>query len=205
MKRIVPGLLVVFLVTSSSYAQSTTSLRGVITDSSGGVIPEAAVTMTSTENGAVRTSVTEANGVYNFPQVVPGTYKLTATKTGFAKMTRNNITLLVNTPSTLDLVMVIGITGEVVSVQADVSQINTTDASLGNPFSELQVRQIPLQTRNVVELLSVQPGVTSNGEVLGARRDQNNVTLDGADLEFADRDQRHMKSAEQKRHQRRGS
>ena len=182
MKRIVPGLLVVFLVTSSSYAQSTTSLRGVITDSSGGVIPEAAVTMTSTENGAVRTSVTEANGVYNFPQVVPGTYKLTATKTGFAKMTRNNITLLVNTPSTLDLVMVIGITGEVVSVQADVSQINTTDASLGNPFSELQVRQIPLQTRNVVELLSVQPGVTSNGEVLGARRDQNNVTLDGADV-----------------------
>src|SRR5204862_178870 len=52
----------------------------------------------------------------------------------------------------------------------------------GNPFSELQVRQIPLQTRNVVELLSVQPGVTSNGEVLGARRDQNNVTLDGADV-----------------------
>lgn len=55
--------------------------------------------------------------------------------------------------------------------------MNTTDASMGNPFGEMQVRQIPLQTRNVVELLSVQPGVTSNGEVLGARRDQNNVTL----------------------------
>jgi hypothetical protein len=47
--------------------------------------------------------------------------------------------------------------------------VNTTDASMGNPFGEMQVRQIPLQTRNVVELLSVQPGVTSNGEVLGAR------------------------------------
>src|SRR6202011_4219121 len=60
--------------------------------------------------------------------------------------------------------------------------VNTTDASVGNPFSESEVRQLPLQTRNVVELLSVQAGVTSNGEVLGARRDQNNITLDGADV-----------------------
>jgi hypothetical protein len=181
-KKISLVLLLVFLGACCSYAQSTTSLRGVITDSSGGVIAEATVTMTSTENGAVRTSATDANGVYNFPQVAPGTYKLTAEKAGFSKMTRGNIALLVNTPSTLDLVMVVGATGDVVNVQAEVSQINTTDASLGNPFSEMQVRQIPLQTRNVVELLSVQPGVTSNGEVLGARRDQNNVTLDGADV-----------------------
>ena len=182
MKKILLVLLVVFLGTPSSYAQSTTSIRGVITDSSGGVIAGASVTMASMENGGVRTSVTDANGVYNFPQVVPGTYRLVAEKSGFAKMTRTDITLLVNTPSTLDLVMVVGATGDVVNVQAEVSQINTTDASLGNPFSEMQVRQIPLQTRNVVGLLSVQPGVTSNGEVLGARRDQNNVTLDGADV-----------------------
>ena len=62
------------------------------------------------------------------------------------------------------------------------SAINTVDASVGNPLSERQVRQLPLQTRNVVELLSLQPGVTSNGEVMGARRDQNNIVLDGADV-----------------------
>jgi len=71
MKKILPVLLVVFLGTLSSYAQSTTSLRGVITDSSGGVIAGASVTMASTENGGARSSVTDANGVYNFPQVVP--------------------------------------------------------------------------------------------------------------------------------------
>src|SRR6195256_4640407 len=97
-------------------------------------------------------------------------------------MTRSDVKLLVNTPTTLDLAMAVSATGEVVNVASEVSQVNTTDASMGNPFSEMQVRQIPLQTRNVVELLSVQPGVTSNGEVLGARRDQNNVTLDGADV-----------------------
>jgi hypothetical protein len=78
--------------------------------------------------------------------------------------------------------MTVSATGETVNVVAEVSQVNTTDASIGNPFSERQVRQLPLQTRNVVELLSLQPGVSSNGEVLGARRDQNNILLDGADV-----------------------
>src|SRR6202008_1427141 len=71
---------------------------------------------------------------------------------------------------------------DVVNVTAEASVVNTVDASVGNTFSELQVRQLPLQTRNVVELLSLQPGVTANGEVLGARRDQNNITLDGVDV-----------------------
>ncbi len=164
------------------HAQSTTSLRGVITDPSGAAIPGAIVTISSPETGSVRRSVTDANGEYNFLQVAPATYKLTVEKAGFATMTRSDVKLLVNTPSALDMTMAVSATGEVVNVEADVSQVNTTDASIGNPFSEMQVRQIPLQTRNVVELLSVQPGVTSNGEVLGARRDQNNVTLDGADV-----------------------
>jgi hypothetical protein len=67
-------------------------------------------------------------------------------------------------------------------VEAKVAVINTVDATVGNAFSEVQVRQLPLMTRNVVELLSLQPGVTPTGEVVGARRDQNNITLDGVDI-----------------------
>jgi hypothetical protein len=182
MRSIFRGLLGIFLGTFSCYAQSTTSLRGVITDPSGGVIPDATVSIINADNGFLRRNVTDASGEYKFLQVAPGTYKLTAEKEGFATMTRSDVKLLVNTPTTLDLAMAVSATGEVVNVTSEISQVNTTDASIGNPFSEMQVRQIPLQTRNVVELLSVQPGVTSNGEVLGARRDQNNVTLDGADV-----------------------
>jgi hypothetical protein len=179
------SILIVFLLCVLAFncrAQSTTSLRGVVTDPSGAAIPGAIVTISSPETGSVRRSVTDASGEYNFLQIAPATYKLTVEKAGFATMTRSDVKLLVNTPSALDMSMAVSATGEVVNVEADVSQVNTTDASIGNPFSEMQVRQIPLQTRNVVELLSVQPGVTSNGEVLGARRDQNNVTLDGADV-----------------------
>src|ERR1700676_4668958 len=182
MKNIFIGMLGIFLGAFSCYAQSTTSLRGVITDPTGGVVPNATISLASTENGFVRQNVTDGNGAYSFLQIAPGTYKLTAEKAGFATMTRSDVKLLVNTPTTFDLTMKVSAISEVVNVTAEVSQVNTTDASIGNPFSEEQVRQIPLQTRNVVELLSVQPGVTSNGEVLGARRDQNNVTLDGADV-----------------------
>ena len=60
--------------------------------------------------------------------------------------------------------------------------LNTVDASEGNAFNETQIRQLPLDTRNIVQLLSLQPGVTSTGEVMGSRRDQNNVMLDGVDV-----------------------
>src|SRR6266853_298141 len=182
MRNVFMSLLGMFLGTLSCCAQSTTSLRGVITDPSGGVIPDATVSIINGDNGFLRRNVSDASGEYKFLQIAPGTYKVMAEKEGFATMTRSDVKLLVNTPTTLDLAMAVSATGEVVNVASEISQVNTTDASMGNPFSEMQVRQIPLQTRNVVELLSVQPGVTSNGEVLGARRDQNNVTLDGADV-----------------------
>jgi hypothetical protein len=146
------------------------------------VIPEVAVTIKSAETGTARKSLTDAQGEYSFLQVPPGAYKLFAEKPGFATMTKGDVMLLVNTPETLDLKMSLSANGEIINVASEASQVNTTDASVGNPFGERQVRQLPLQTRNVVELLSLQPGVTTDGEVLGARRDQNNITLDGADV-----------------------
>ena len=71
---------------------------------------------------------------------------------------------------------------DTINVVGEANQINTENASVGNPFVEIQIRQLPLLTRNVVQLLSLQAGVAPTGEVMGARRDQNNVTLDGVDV-----------------------
>src|SRR5579859_4957939 len=174
-----------FMILSSalaSYAQSTSLLRGTVTDPQGAAIADANLTLTNSENGLKRSVITGANGEYQFSQVVPGTYKIEAQRPGFAVLTRTDLKLLVNTPTTLDLRLDLGKTTESVNVLAESSAINTVDASIGNAFSETQVRELPLQTRNVVQLLSLQPGVTTNGEVLGARRDQNNITLDGTDV-----------------------
>ena len=154
----------------------------VVTDATGAVIPGSVVSLTNSGTGFKRQAVTGDNGVYQFLQAPPGTYHVAVEKSGFATTTRDNVQLQVNTPGTLDLRMDVGATSDVVNVEADATAINTVDASIGNPFSEQQVRQLPLETRNVVELLSLQVGVTPTGEVLGARRDQNNITLDGADV-----------------------
>jgi Carboxypeptidase regulatory-like domain len=167
---------------SLGFSQSTTSLRGTVTDPQNASIADAIVKLTNTQTGLLRQTVSDASGEYQFLQLTPGAYALTAEKPGFTTLSRSDINLLVNTPTTLDLRMELGRTAESVSVSADASTINTVDASVGNAFSEQQVSALPLQTRNVVELLSLQPGVTTNGEVLGARRDQNNITLDGVDV-----------------------
>lgn len=166
----------------SLLAQSTTSLRGTITDKQGGVIPTAVITLSSAENGLSRKVLSDQLGAYVFQQVPPGAYTVITEKPGFSKAIREGVVLLVNTPATLDLRMEVGTTTDSVNVMAEEQTLNTVDASIGNAFNERQVRQLPLETRNVVELLSLQPGVTPTGEVLGARRDQNNITLDGADV-----------------------
>src|SRR5262249_17039577 len=140
------------------------------------------VSLTNINTGFKRQALTGLDGVYQFLQAAPGTYQLAIEVTGFTTQTRDKVQLLVNTPATLDVQMEIGGTTDVINVAAEADAINTVDASIGNPFSERQVRQLPLGTRNVVELLSLQVGVTPTGEVLGARRDQNNITLDGADV-----------------------
>ncbi len=162
-------------------AQGLASIRGTISDSGGAVVPSAAVTLINVDTNATRSALTDASGVYQFLQTTPGNYQVKAEKPGFKVAVQNAVKLLVNTPVTLDLTLEVGAVAEAVFVQAEVPGVNTVDATIGNAFNETQVRGLPLQTRNVVELLSIQPGVTPTGEVLGARRDQNNVTLDGVD------------------------
>jgi hypothetical protein len=182
MSRNTTILVALVLSSVAAYSQSTTSLRGTLTDPSAALIPQAVVTLRDLANGTKRQVLTNNSGEYQFLQVTPGTYQLLVEKPGFTTITRDGVQLLVNTPTTIDLHMEIGNTGQVVNVTADATVVNTTDASIGNAFSERQVRQLPLETRNVVELLSLQPGVTPSGEVLGARRDQNNIILDGVDV-----------------------
>jgi hypothetical protein len=184
-RRALPACFAVLGIVFCSHTlrgQATTSLRGTITDSTNAVIPEAAVTLTSKETGITRNAITNAGGEYQFSQVPPGEYTVTAERPGFAVAVENGVKLQVNSPATLDIRLEIGKTSETVAISAETPPINTTNASVGNNFTEKQIRQLPLLTRNVVELLSLQPGVTSTGEVLGARRDQNNITLDGVDV-----------------------
>ena len=188
---------VVFLVLSACLdAQSLTSLSGTVTDPSGAVIPGASLTLTNMANGSQRKTSSDSSGRYSFPQVQPATYKLFATASGFSDTTLNDIPLLVNTPATIEVKFEgMGATTTAIAVVGDIVQINTTDASLGNAIGSKPITQLPFEGRNVVGLLSIQPGVVYLGEpdagqqtdyrsgaVNGGKSDQGNVTLDGVDV-----------------------
>jgi hypothetical protein len=174
-------LLFFGLVALLPLAAQTSSLQGSITDAQGGAIGEAVVLLTNIDTAASRTVMSSTTGTYTFVQMPPGQYKIEAKKPGFRTQT-SQLRLQINVPLTLDLTLEVGQVSDVVNVSGEAQSINTQNATVGNAFAEVQVRQLPLQTRNVVELLSLQPGVTPTGEVNGSRRDQNNVTLDGVDV-----------------------
>jgi Carboxypeptidase regulatory-like domain len=200
MKRLGLNLLIsvaaFLLVAVSVWSQATTSLRGTVTDATGAVIPGAKVVLTNPSNGATRTTATGRDGVYELLQVQPGSYNLRVRATGFKDYSVRHVQLLVSSPATLDVHMAVGSETQVVSVTSQAATLNTTDATLGTPFTENQVVQLPIESRNVVELLSLQAGVvytgdrtdidttndTRNGAVNGVRSDQSNVTLDGIDV-----------------------
>lgn len=189
------SLCVVLLCAGLSFAQSVTSLRGRVTDPSHSIVQGAHVTLTSSSNGSVREQLTDTTGTYEFLQLQPGLYSVRVTATGFGAAVQDGMQLLVGTPATLDVTLSIATTQQNVEVRAEEPVLNTIDATLGNAFDEQQVSALPLEGRNVVELLSLQAGVTflgknagnsdddsRSGSVNGARGDQSNVTLDGIDV-----------------------
>ena len=190
------ALFAVLLVgTITAWGQATTSLRGTITDSSGGSVAGATVTISNTESRIERTATSASDGSYQFLLLPPGTYKLTVTAQGFLRYEDTGLQLLVNTPATVNVQLKVGGGKETVTVTAEAPALNMVDASIGNSFDEKQVMEIPLEGRNVPDLLSLQAGVaytgnrvadkdqdTRNGSVNGARSDQSNVTLDGVDV-----------------------
>ncbi|MCX6589739.1 MAG: TonB-dependent receptor [Acidobacteria bacterium] len=178
MNRVVISLL---LASSAVLLAQSSSLQGTVSDQQGAAVPDAVVSITNQETAVSRRGLSSATGTYSFPQIPPGNYRLEVQKPGF-KASAQQVRLQINTPATIDLKLEIGQVSESINVLAETPAVNTQNASVGNPFTELQIRQLPLLTRNVVDLLSLQPGVTPTGEVAGAKRDQNNVTLDGVDV-----------------------
>jgi hypothetical protein len=179
---------------------SSTSLQGAVADPSGSAIVGATVVLSNSESKLERTTVTGTDGEYRFFAVPPGTYTLTVSAKGFSRYQQIDLQLLVNTPATSNVRLKVGSTNESVTVTGEAPALNLVDASIGNPFNETQVKQLPLEGRNVPDLLSLQAGVaytgnrpdlsdpkvkdqdTRNGAVNGARSDQSNITLDGVDV-----------------------
>jgi Carboxypeptidase regulatory-like domain len=189
MKKVLASFF--FLVATVSapkllFAQDVSSMTGVVTDSSGAIVPDTVVTLTNKTTGAKFSQTTNSSGSYRFSDVPPGPgYDAVFTHAGFANLDVANIYLTVATTRTQNATLTVGANVQEVVVTASTSEvtINTTDASIGNNFDVKLLNDLPVQQRNdPTALFTLQPGVTDTGSTAGARVDQNNITVDGLDV-----------------------
>src|SRR5258706_13719107 len=138
------------------FAQEAT-VTGTITDSTGGVLPGVPVLAVNEASGNQFESVTDGRGVYRIPARV-GTYRITASLTGFSTVNRQGINLLVGQTATINVQMAPSTLQETVTVTGEAPLIETTTSKLGGNIDPKQVQELPVQGRNWMALALLAPG-----------------------------------------------
>ena len=178
------------LVALSCAAQTSTStVTGTIYDNSGAVVAGAIVTVTNDATGVAQKQLANSAGLFAFPSIAVGTYTVSVEMQGFKTARRTKVVLEVNTPTALPITLELGDTREVVKVEAAIEQLNTSNATLGNVVQKEAVVNLPLNGRNPLNLIVLEPGVTQRSgttiNVNGMRAQAGNVTIDGIEANEA--------------------
>ncbi|MEK7753917.1 MAG: carboxypeptidase-like regulatory domain-containing protein, partial [Acidobacteriota bacterium] len=180
------------------YGQAVTgSLVGTITDSSGGTVANAKVTITEVNTGISRTMQTNDSGNYTFATLEPGVYRVSIEQTGFRTAVKDGVNVLLNTTIRADLSLQPGAVSETITVTAEASILQTDRADTGRKIEAVQIANMPLgYGRNFQGLLNLVPGTSrsfqphseffnSQGalttQVNGVSREGNNVQFEGVD------------------------
>jgi outer membrane receptor protein involved in Fe transport len=172
------------------------SLQGIVTDSSGGTVPNAEVIVISTATGGVWELKTDSTGHYRVPVLPPGAYEIHVSQTGFQPVLRRGVELTVGQNAVIDVRLELGRLAEEMTVTGSTPIINTTSGSVSGLVSDKEIRELPLNGRSFQQLALLQTGVTpalaAGNDVVGgrtpkisingARPEQNSFLLDGTDI-----------------------
>lgn len=185
------AILLLFVLWSVPLFAQNGSIQGLVRDHSGAVIIGAEITITNVATGVITRAQTNDSGLYTVPFLTPGHYNISAAKTGFTKLDRNNITLDVAEQARVDFTLDVGAVTTAVNVSGNATPLDTESSTVGQVIDNRQVVELPLNGRNYLELARLTAGVApSNGSrpdangsfsALGQHGFQTNVILDGVD------------------------
>lgn len=188
-------LLVSALMAGRAGAQTTNAtILGTVTDATGAVIANAAVQVTNSGTGVSRSVVSDSQGRYNVPDLQIGSYEVQASAAGFQKVVHTGITLTVGSQSVVDFALPVGQAQQTVTVEGQVSQVDTTSATVASLVEQTQMRDLPLNGRNFGQLITLAPGAiatpsgtsfygkTQNYSISGSRPEGEGFLLDGTDI-----------------------
>jgi hypothetical protein len=172
-------LMMLWLASPARAQEPTGVIAGTITDTTGAVIANAAVTITNKATGVARNAVSNASGLYNAPSLLPGEYEVRMERTGF-KTAVATVQVVAGSTSTLDLSLSPGAAQEVITVEGAAAQVNYDSHSVEGVIQRQTIEDLPLNGRSSLQLASLEPGTTS---VPGSTAQFNamfNVSIDGA-------------------------
>jgi hypothetical protein len=157
-------LLLSSLLAPVAQAQYRASLRGVVSDPTGAVIPGAIVTLTNTETNEKQTSTSDANGLYNFNALPPANFQLTVERDGFQKQVINSVRIIPEQANALNLRLQVGQQSQTVTVNgSELPGLETATASLSGTITSNQIQHLPSYNRDVFQLAQLAPGVFGDG------------------------------------------
>ena len=143
------------------FAQKFTgTITGVVTDSQGAVVGSANVRITNKATAASRTAMTDSNGVYVVPELEVGTYTVAIKAANFKEYIARDVELNTSSTATVNAVLEVGATTDQVTVEASTVQVETSTGAVGNVVEGNEVRELPLNGRNFIELTQLAPGVS---------------------------------------------
>lgn len=163
-------LFAVLVCASAAFAQ-VASVTGRVTDLSGAVVPQAAVTAKSVDTGITTSTETTSEGYYTLPGLQPGKYELNVSKQGFAPVRQTGLELVVQQVARVDITLQIGQVAETIEVSAQAPLLESESATMGQVIGNRQVSELPLLGRNTYALAMLVPGVRPSAGV-------NNVVID---------------------------
>jgi hypothetical protein len=150
------------LVAVPAWAQRTSAgIRGTVTDQSKAVVPGAMVTVTGQDTGLTRNATTDRDGAYTFTDLPVGRYRVQVELQGFKTSTRTDIALNVAEDRAIDFVLVPGALNETISVTAESTPVKTVGGDVSGIITGQQVRELPLNGRNFLQLATLMPGVSA--------------------------------------------
>ncbi len=165
-KSIVVAAIFVVLFAAALPAQYRAGLQGVITDASGGGVPDATITLTSKETNIKRTTKSTETGGYAIPGLPPGDYTLTVEKTGFSKKVLEDVVIAGEELQSLNIPLVVGqVTEEVTVTAASTPLIDTEDALIAGTITKREVEDLPSFGRDPLQLARLAPGVFGDGAI----------------------------------------
>jgi hypothetical protein len=195
---LVLGFVFLLCANRTASAQATAQVSGTVVDPSGAFVPGADVKITNTDTSATRTTQSNKDGAFNFPQLAIGPYRLEVSKQGFQTFAQSGIVLQVNTNPTIAVTLQVGSVAQTVEVTANAAMVETQSNSVGAVIEPEQVVDLPLNNRQPTELItlaggtvntsSASGGLVSNLDyptavsfsVAGSQRNGTNYLLDGA-------------------------